>query len=94
MATDFNQEIGGWNTSSVTNMNQMFFGSVSFNQDISSWDTSSVINMNQMFFRSVSFNQDISNWCVEQVTNNFQFDTYSAFEGQTNLQPVWGTQCN
>jgi hypothetical protein len=32
----FNENIGGWDTStsSVTNMNHMFFGAAAFNQDI------------------------------------------------------------
>jgi surface protein len=33
----FNQNIGGWNVSNVTNMDSMFEGSTSFNQDLSSW---------------------------------------------------------
>jgi surface protein len=74
-AEDFNQPIGDWNVSSVTDMNFMFSGS-SFNQDISSWDVSSVTNMIYMFQNANAFNQDISSWSVDGVTScgNFSED--------------------
>lgn len=36
-ATAFNQDISGWDVSSVTNMYQMFEGATAFNQDLSQW---------------------------------------------------------
>ncbi len=44
-ATSFNQNIGSWNTSRVTDMNDMFDQANAFNQDIGSWNTSSVTYM-------------------------------------------------
>lgn len=38
----FNQPIGNWDTSNVTNMYTMFGMASEFNQDISNWDTSNV----------------------------------------------------
>ena len=64
----FNQPIGDWDVSNVTNMRDMFSGATSFNQDIGSWDVSNVTDMYQMFVGS-TFNQDISSWDVSNVTS-------------------------
>ena len=70
-ATNFNQNIGNWDTSNVTDMFGMFAYAESFNQDLSSWDTSQVTNMFGMFSQATSFNQDLSSWDTSQVTNMF-----------------------
>ena len=40
-AYSFNQNIGNWNVSNVTNMEKMFYEADLFNQDLGSWDVSS-----------------------------------------------------
>ena len=55
-AKSFNQPIGEWNTSKVTDMSHMFGGASSFNQPIGDWDTSNVTNMSDMFRCVESFN--------------------------------------
>ena len=80
-------EIGGWDVSLITSMNQLFSGTIdnpsSFNDDISNWDVSNVTEMNSMFLRNNAFNQNISSWDVSNVTNmGATFYYASAFEGQ------------
>lgn len=78
----FNQNIGNWNTSKVTNMQSMFSKQPEFNQDISTkmvtvngvtytaWDTLNVTNMSFMLDGrpSGNFNQNIGNWNTSKVT--------------------------
>ena len=58
----FNENIGDWDVSSVTNMNGMFAGAAAFNQDIGGWDVSSVTTMYQMFYAAAAFNQNLCDW--------------------------------
>jgi len=79
--TLFNQDIGSWDVSHVTDMSGMFSANLlftdpnPFNQDISHWDVSSVTDMSGMFFGAL-FNQDINSWNVSSITNmNLMFSS-------------------
>lgn len=87
----FNQDIGDWNTASVTDMNSMFYQARVFNQDIGGWDTASVTDMNEMFQGATAFNQDLSGWDVATISSKpAGFDTGATSWTNPDWRPVWG----
>ena len=90
----FNQDIGNWTTSSVTDMVNMFRYAKVFNQDIGSWDTSLVTGiggMRGMFKDASVFNQDLSGWCVSKIPSKpFEFNLGAGFTNFTYQEPQWG----
>ena len=91
----FNQNIGSWNTISVTIMRFMFDDCPTFNNDgdssIGAWNTSNVTRMDNMFFNATAFNQDIGNWNVSNVTNftNFIAGKTAANYSAANLDSIY-----
>lgn len=77
MRSGFNQPIGDWNVSNVTNMSEMF-STTAFNQPIANWNVGNVTNMSQMFYYA-DFNQPIDNWDVSSVENFSIMFYYSDF---------------
>ena len=66
--------IASWDTSGVTDMEELFSegwtsGESDFNEDISRWDVSNVVTMRCMFFGATSFNGDLSRWNVSNVVD-------------------------
>ena len=54
-------------TSNVTSMSNMFYGTKLANPDVSKWDVSNVTDMSCMFQAAVSANPDVSEWDVSKV---------------------------
>ena len=63
----FDQDLSGWDVSSVTNMSSMFSGSA-ISGSLSNWDVSSVTGFDGVF-ASATYNEDISGWDVSSATN-------------------------
>ncbi|WP_316632354.1 BspA family leucine-rich repeat surface protein [uncultured Flavobacterium sp.] len=81
ISTTFNQPIGNWNTSAVTNMSQMFgatAGKVTFNQDIGNWNISNVT--------------DFTNFMVNKSPTNFSAANldaiYNGWSSRTVKTPI------
>jgi surface protein len=87
--TDFNQDIGSWDTSNIYDWTGMFYNAYSFNQNISSWDTSNASDMRGMFLYASAFNQDITGWDTSNVTKmNDMFKGAISFNSDISL---WNT---
>ena len=76
-ANVFNQLIGNWNTSNVSNMSFMFPESV-FNNCVSKWDTKSVTDMSWIFNGSYDFNQYINNYILDYC-DSFLYIEYTTW---------------
>ena len=69
LATNFNQNIGSWNVSNVTNMSATFFSAQKFNQNITNWAMSNVLTCQNMFVDAQRFNQPIGVWLLGACVN-------------------------
>ena len=88
-ASSFNSDLSSWVTSSVTNMESMFYGATSFNSDVSSWDIGSVTNLNDMFQYATSFNQDLCLWGDNYIFN----PEYTGFQYNVDNNMFEGSGC-
>jgi len=81
--------ISKWNTSLVTNMNDLFSLKREFNDDISKWNVGNVTSMSSIFYFATKFNGDISNWNVSNVIYfMFAFEGASIFNGDISRWDV------
>jgi len=102
-ATAFNQNIGSWNVSLVTNMSSMFHSATAFDQDISSWDINQVSNFSSfasgVTFSTANYDAILPAWDGQGAmsfsgTVNFggsKFTSGGAVEtSRTSLISKWG----
>ena len=67
-AKAFNQPIGNWDVSNVTDMSNVFIFTDSFNQPLNNWNVSNVTKMDNTFRDAAAFDQSLANWDIRQVT--------------------------
>jgi len=82
-------EIGEWDTSAVTSLQECFKDQESFNEDISAWETGRVTSMEDCFSEAKAFNHPIGSWDTSSVVN-----MSGCFNGASSFnQPVesWDT---
>lgn len=90
---NFNSNIGNWNTSGVTNMGFLFFGSSTVSpygvftnggsDSIKNWDVSNVQDFSSTFFNQPLFNQEVGLWNVSSATN--MLATFGCTNTNTNV---------
>ena len=96
-ALNFNQDIGDWDVSNVTNMQGMFYQAWKFNQDIGSWDVSGTqtntdydcaAGFRSMFENASLFNNggsdSIKNWDMGRSNNS----RFRPITGMKNFLPM------
>ena len=93
-AHSFNQDIGGWDVSSVKTTRDMFYGDnhqirPKFNQDISNWDVSNVEDMHGMFFGATAFTKDLTRWGEKGLQQNLQVSNMFFGSGVRGNEPGW-----
>jgi surface protein len=79
-ASSFNNSLGEWDVSRVTDMMHMFHGASNFNQDLGDWNVGQVTDMGYMFRNAEAFNGNIEKWNVKSVTSMVSmFDNARSF---------------
>ena len=82
----FNQNIGSWDTGSVTDMQEMFKDATNFNYSLNSWDMANVTTINSMFAGATSYNQPVNSWTLTDLTNmESLFAGATAFNSNPNF---------
>ena len=86
-------DFSGWDTSSVTNMQEAFSGSALFNGNVANWVTASTTNIKQMLANCPLFNTSLSTWVTSGLTNVEQAlqncDSFDSSVANWELNGTW-----
>ena len=73
--------INTWDTSNVTDIGGVFWGTKAFNQPVGNWNLSKNTTLWAAFLSAESFNQDLSHWDTSKVTDfSYTFKEASSFD--------------
>lgn len=82
----FNQPIGSWNMSAVTDIDWMFGTALLFNQSLTTWDITGCNSLESVFNNAQAFNGDVSGWDTSGIGT-----FYACFSTATSFaQPLTG----
>ena len=84
------QDLSRWDTSSVTNMYEVFHGAVNFVDTINTWNVSSVETFVKMFHGASNFNGNLSKWDTSNVVYMSEMFSY-AYKFEGNGLSNWNT---
>jgi surface protein len=76
----FNQDLGDWDVSHVTNMDSMFYQASAFDHSLGSWDVSNVTNMSDMFggggagLSKTKYDNTLNRWAQLSLEDGVAFD--------------------
>jgi surface protein len=81
--------ITGWNTTSVTNMANVFEDAKNWTADLNGWDLHAATDMHETFSGASGFNGDVSKWNTGAVTSmQSTFSTATTFNGNVSAWPM------
>ena len=96
-ASSFEGPLSSWTTSSLIEMDQMFWEASSFSSDLN-FDISRIKNLSLVFTNASAFNGDISGWDTSGVEDLFHtFSNASSFNSDISnwttsaVKSLWGT---
>lgn len=93
LCNDESVYLGDIDTSLITDMSMLFYGSSRKDfSGIESWDVSKVENMSYMFCRAKFFNHPISSWNISKVKYMYGMFHHSVFNHPLNSWNVSGVE--